>query len=166
MTSTVSKRIKRHTKVSGPERLVDTGEVEVHLGEMLYGVVGWLKSKISHLTQPEVHSFCSPLSIFTEETPVSINQCIECSSVGRNITIIYQILHHLLCHVHSSHLSSPTINQQGVCHDIRTHSFVSLHLLEQVHCTIHVLQLDPTLHECGVSTNIRSQSCSSHRFKK
>ena len=41
----------------------------------------------------------------------------------------------------------------------------TFHLLEQVHCSVHVLQLDPALHECGVSTNVRYQSCCSHRSK-
>ena len=156
--TTVSPRIEGHTEVSGPKRFVDTREVHIHARERFHGVLIRSDSQVSHLAQPEVHSLSSPVSIFTEEATVSFDKSTKRSSGGRNIRIIHQILHHLLCHVHSSHRSRPAIDQQGVCHDIWTHSFVSLHLLEQVHCTIHVLQLDPTLHECCVSMSIRSQS--------
>ena len=159
-------RNEGHTKVSGPEWFVNSREVEAHLGKMSYCVVSWLESEISHLTKPKVHSLSSPSSIFTEYTSVSVNQRIERASTRRNIAIVHQILHYLLCHVHSSHLSRPTSDQQRVCHDRWTHSFVFLHLLEQVHCTIHVLQFDPALYECVVSTIVRSQSGCSHHFKK
>ena len=163
---TVSTRIVGHAEIGGPKRFVHSGKVNVHLIECFHSVVRWFDPQVSHPTQPIVHPLDSPVSIFMEEKIVSSDECVEGSSTRRNIGIVHQVLHHLLCHVHSSHLSSPTRDQQRVCHDIRTHSFVSLHLLEQVHRTIHVLQLDPTLHECGVSMNVRSQSCSSHRIKK
>ena len=46
---TVSTRIERHTEVSGPKRLVHSGEVEIKLVKMFWGVVSWLESKITHL---------------------------------------------------------------------------------------------------------------------
>ena len=165
ITTTVSLGIEGHTKVSGPKWFVDAREVKIHLGKAFNVVVSWLNSQVSHLTQPEVHSFGSPVSISVEEAAVSFDKSTKRSIVGRHIAIIHQIMHHIFCQVNSSHLSSPTREQQVVCHDIWTQIIRSLHLLEQVHCTIHVLQLDPTLHECGVSTNARSQSCSSHRSK-
>ena len=155
---TVTSRIEWHAEVSGPKRFVNTGEVDTHLFECLGNVVIWFDPQVSHPAQPIVHSLDSPVSIFIEEKIVSTDESTKSFFVGRNITIIHQILHHLLCHVHLPHLSSPTRDQQGVCHDIWTHSFVSLHLLEQVHRTIYVLRLDPTLHECVVSMMVRSQS--------
>ena len=153
--TTVSVRIEGHTEVSGPEWFVGSWEVDTHLIECFDSVVSWFDPQVSHPTQPIVHSLNSPVSIFMKEEIVSFDESTKGPNIRRNMRIIHQILHHLLCHVHSSHLSSPTRDQQGVCNDIWTHSFVSLHLLEQVHRTIHFLQLDPTLHECGVSTNAR-----------
>ena len=164
--TTVSTRIEGHTKVRGPEWLVNSREVEIHTSEGFHCVVIRFDSQVSHPAQPEVHSLSSPVSISVEEATVAPEQSTKGSNVGRHTSIIHQILHHLLCHIHSLHRSSPTIDQHGICHDIWTHSFVSLHLLEQVHRTIHVLQLDPTLHECCVSMSIGSQSCFSHHFKK
>ena len=158
ITSPMSARIERHAKVGGPKRLVNTWEVDTHMIEWFCSVMGWFDSQISHPAQPIVHPLDSPVSIFMEQKIVSSDECVESSSTRRNIGIIHQVLHQLFCHVHSSHLSSPTSNQHGVCHDSRTDSSVSLHLLEQVHCTIHVLQLDPALHNCGISTNARQQS--------
>ena len=34
----MTRRIKGHAEVGGPEGLVNSGEVEVHFGEMLYSV--------------------------------------------------------------------------------------------------------------------------------
>ena len=81
-------RIERHTKVGGPKGLVNGREVEAHLGEMFYCIMGWLESEISHLAKPKVHSRSSPVSILTEEASVSVNQGIECASIGRNIVIV------------------------------------------------------------------------------
>tara|TARA_B100000242_G_C42591808_1_gene279859 strand:+ start:67 stop:372 length:306 start_codon:yes stop_codon:yes gene_type:complete len=85
----VSSGIEEHTKVGGPKGLVNGREVEAHLGEMFYCMMGWLESEISHLAEPKVHSLCSPVSILTEEASVSVNQGIECASVGRNIVIVH-----------------------------------------------------------------------------
>ena len=139
-------RNEGHTKVSGPEWFVHSREVDTHLVECFRSVVSWFDPQVSHPAQPIVHPLDSPVSIFTEEKIVSSDESTKSSIVGRDMRIIHQILHHLLCHIHSSHLSSPTTDQQVVCHDRWTHSFVSLHLSEQVHRTIHVLQLDPALH--------------------
>ena len=100
-----------------------------------------------------------------EEEIVASDESSKGTNIRRHMRIVHQILHHILRHVHSLHRSSPAIDHQVVCHDVRAHVSVYLHLLELVHRTIHFLQLDPTLHECGVSTIVRSQSCSSHRFK-
>ena len=122
----VPAKIERHSKVSGPKRFVHAREVEIHASERFYCVLIRFDSQVSHLAQPEVHSLSSPVSIFTEENTVAFDESTKRSLVGRNITIIHQILHHFLCHIHSFHLSSPTGDQQVVCHDSRTHSFVSL----------------------------------------
>ena len=164
--TTVSTRIEGHAKVGCPKWLVHTGKVDTHLIECFNNVMIWFDPQVSHPAQPIVHPLDSPVSIFMEEKIVSFDECVESSNIWRYMRILHQILHYRLSHVHSSHLSRPTSDQQAVCHDIWTHSFVSLHLLEQVHRTIHVLQLDPALHECVVSVSVRSQSCSSHRFKK
>ena len=88
-TTSMSTRIEWHAKVRGPERSVNNREVEAHLGEMFYCMMGWLESMISHLAEPKVHSRSSPVSILTEEASVSVNQGIECASIGRNIVIIH-----------------------------------------------------------------------------
>ena len=165
LTTDMCARVEGHAEVCCPERFVDTREVDTHLIEWFSSVVSWLDPQISHPAQPIVHPLDSPVSIFMEEEIVASDESTKSSFVRRYMWIIHQILHHLLCHVHSSHLSSPTRDQQGVCHDTWTHSFASLHLLEQVYCTIHALQLDPTLYDCVVSTIIRPQSYSSHRSK-
>ena len=85
----MSAAIEGHTKVGGPKGFVNGREVEAHLGEMFYCMMGWLESEISHLAEPKVHSLCSPVSILTEEASVSVNQGIECASVGRNIVIVH-----------------------------------------------------------------------------
>ena len=154
--TTVSSRIEGHAEFSSPERFVHSREVEIHASERLNCVVIGFDSQVSHLAQPEIHPLSSPVSIFKEENTVSLDESTKCSIIGRHITIIHQILHYHLSHIHSLHLSSPTSNQQCVCHGCWTHSSASLHLLEQVHRTIHVLRLDPSLHECGVSVNVRS----------
>ena len=156
MTTTVTKRIEGHAKVSGPEMLVNSGKVDTHLIECFNNVMIWFDPQVSHPAQPIVHPLDSPVSIFMEEKIVSTDESTKSSNTRRDMRIVHQILHHLLCHVHSSHLSRPTSDQQGVCHDSRMHFSVSLHLLEQVHRTIHVLRLDQTLHECVVSTIVRS----------
>ena len=152
----VSTRVVWHSEVC-PERFVHTREVKIHASERLQGVLIRFDSQVSHPAQPEVHSLSSPVFISTKAT-VAPEQSTKRPIIQRHITIINQLLHHFLCHVHSSHRSSPAGDYQIVCHDIRTHSFASLHLLEQSHCTIHVLQLDPALHECGISMNGRPQS--------
>jgi hypothetical protein len=141
-----------------PKRFVITGKVEIHLAEWFHRVLIRFDFHVSHLAQPVIHSLSSPVSIFMEEAAVPSENSTKRSIIRRDTRIIHQLLHHLLYHVHSSHRSRPAIDQQVVCHDVRTHLSVSLHLLEQVHCTIHVLRLDPALHECVVSTIIRSQS--------
>ena len=158
LTTPMSARVEGHAEVCCPKRFVNSWEVDTHRFEGFNNVMGWFDSQVSHPAQPIVHSLNSPLLIFTEEEIISTDESTESFFVGRHMAIIHQILHHLLCHVQSFHLSSPTGDQQGVCHDIWTHSFVSLHLLEQVHRTIHVLQLDPALHEGVVSTIVSSQS--------
>ena len=85
----MSSGIEEHTKVGGPEWFVYSREVEAHLGEMFYCMMGWLESEISHLAKPKVHSRSSPVSILTEDASVSVNQGIECASVGRNIVIVH-----------------------------------------------------------------------------
>ena len=131
--------IEGHPEVSGPERFVNRREVDTHLVECFYKMMAWFNPQVSHPAQPIVHSLNSPVAIFMEEKIVSPDESTKSFFVGRHFTIIHQLLHDSLCHVHSFHRSRPTIDQQGVCHDIRTHSFVSLHLLEQVHRTVHVL---------------------------
>ena len=96
-------RIEWHAKVSGPEWFVDTRKVEIHASERFYCVLIRFDSQVSHLAQPEVHSLRSPVSIFMEEAAVAPEQSTKRSLVGRNIRIIHQILHYLLCHVHPLH---------------------------------------------------------------
>ena len=84
----MSAAIEGHTKVGGPKGFVNGREVEAHLGEMFHCVVIWLETQVSHLAQPKVHSLSSPVSILTEEASVSVNQGIECASIGRNIVIV------------------------------------------------------------------------------
>ena len=46
---TVTSRIEWHAKVSGPERFVDTREVEIHASERFNCVVIRFDSQVSHL---------------------------------------------------------------------------------------------------------------------
>ena len=89
-TAIMAMRDEGHTKVSCPKRFVHSGEVEIHLREVFDGVVSRLESEISHLAKPKVHSLSSPVwMLVEEETSVSVNQGIECASVGRNIVIVH-----------------------------------------------------------------------------
>ena len=88
-TAIMAMRDEGHTKVSCPKRFVHSGEVEIHLREVFDGVVSRLESEISHLAKPKVQSRSSPVSILTEDASVSVNQGIECASVGRNIVIVH-----------------------------------------------------------------------------
>ena len=75
-----------------------------------------------------------------------LDESTKRSFVGRNITIIHQILHHLLCHVHSSHLSSPTRDQQGVCHDIgRTRLFLFICLNKSIARSMFFNSIQPCM---------------------
>ena len=101
---------------------------------------------VSHPAQPKVHSLDSPVSIFIEEKIVSTDESTESFFVGRNIRIIHQILHHLLCHVHSFHLSSPTSDQQGVCHDIgRTRLFLFICLNKSIARSMFFNSIQPCM---------------------
>ena len=60
---TVSTRIEGHAKVSGPKRFVNGGEVEIHASEWFHCVVIRFDFHVTHLTQPEVHSFGSILTV-------------------------------------------------------------------------------------------------------
>ena len=68
---TVSTRIEGHAKVSGPKRFVNGGEVEIHASEWFNCVVIRFDFHVTHLTQPEVHSFGSILTVFVEEAAVA-----------------------------------------------------------------------------------------------
>jgi hypothetical protein len=59
-------RIEGRAKASCPERSVYAGKVEIHLVEGFHGVWSWVDLEVSHLTQPKVHSLCSPVSILVE----------------------------------------------------------------------------------------------------
>ena len=89
ITTAVSVGIEGHTKVSGPKGFVDTGEVKIHLGKRFHCVVSWLNSQVSHLTQPKVHSFGSPVSISVEEAAVSFDKSTERSFSRRHMRIIH-----------------------------------------------------------------------------
>ncbi len=82
-------RIEWHTKVSGPERFVDTRKVEIHASKRFNCVVIWLDFHVSHLAQPEVHSLSSPVSRITVEAAVSSDEHTKRSFIGRYITIIH-----------------------------------------------------------------------------
>ena len=85
----MSAGIERHAKVSGPKGLINSRKEKSQFVKMFHSVRIGLKSEVAHLAQPKVHSLSSPISIFAEETPVSVNHCIESSSIRKNITIIH-----------------------------------------------------------------------------
>ena len=64
-------RIEGHAEISSPERFVHSREVEIHASERFHCVLIRFDSQVSHLTQPEVHSLGSPVSISAEETAVA-----------------------------------------------------------------------------------------------
>lgn len=70
-TTTMTTRIEGHTRISGPERFVHSGEVKIHARERFDSVMVRFDSQVSHSAQPEVHSLRTPLSIFTEEAAVA-----------------------------------------------------------------------------------------------
>ena len=78
--------------------------------------------------------------------PYPLMRAPKRSFVGRHITIIHQILHHLLCHIHSFHLSSPTRDQQGVCHDIgRTRLFLFICLNKSIARSMFFNSIQPCM---------------------
>ena len=71
ITTTVSARIEGPTKVGGPKRLVHSREIKIHASERFHRVVIRFDSQVPHLTQPEIHSLSSPVSILMKEAAVA-----------------------------------------------------------------------------------------------
>ena len=137
----MSSRIEGHTG-RWSERLVNTGEV-VPSCEMFYGVVGWWSRRSRILqSQKYIRSARQVRSHGRRMYPLIRHQ----TQYGRNDRSSNLPSPSLPCPFAAS--SRPTSDQQCMRYG-RTSLF--LFILEQVHCTIHVLQLDPALHECSVS---------------
>jgi hypothetical protein len=85
----MSARIEGHAKVLSPEWSVYAREVKAHLVEVFRSVWIGLDFEVSHLTQPKVHSLCSPVSILSKHTSITVDQRVECSSVWRHHRIAY-----------------------------------------------------------------------------
>ena len=66
----VSARVVWHSVVF-PKRFVITGKVEIHLAEWFHRVLIRFEFHVSHPAQPVIHSFSSPVSVFTEEEIVA-----------------------------------------------------------------------------------------------
>ena len=85
----MSARIEGHAKVLSPEWSVYAREVKAHLVEGFHGVRSRLDLEVSHLTQPKVHSLCSPVSIVPKHASVTVDENKESALVGRNMRIIH-----------------------------------------------------------------------------
>ena len=81
----MSARIEGHAKVLSPEWSVYAREVKVHLVEVFRSVWIGLDFEVSHLTQPKVHSLCSPVSILSKHTSITVDESTESAIVGRNM---------------------------------------------------------------------------------
>ena len=68
----VSSRVVWHSVVF-PKRFVVTGKVKFHLAEWFHRVLIRFEFHVSHPAQPVIHSFSSPVSVFTEEVIVAID---------------------------------------------------------------------------------------------
>ena len=66
----VSARVVWHSVVF-PKRFVITGKVQFHLTEWFRSVLIRFDFHVSHPAQPVIHSFSSPVSVFTEEENVA-----------------------------------------------------------------------------------------------
>ena len=66
----VSARVVWHSVVF-PKRFVITWKLEVHLAEWFHRVLIRFDFHVSHLAQPVIHSFSSPVSVFLEEEIVA-----------------------------------------------------------------------------------------------
>ena len=66
----ISARVVWHPVVF-PKRFVISGKVEVHLGKWFSSVLIRFDFHVSHPAQPVIHSFSSPVSVFTEEKAVA-----------------------------------------------------------------------------------------------
>ena len=65
-TTAMSSRVEGHAKIGGPECFVNCGKIQLHLGEWFHCMLIRFDSKVSHLAQPEIHSLCSELVVFTK----------------------------------------------------------------------------------------------------